>query len=335
MRHFPIFLSVVFVLRNQSESIEEILTDATATVAPLANDYELIVIDNASEDNSVAILQELTGEGRLPNLQAYVLAKEVDMATAAWAGIENALGDFICAIDPLADDIGFLPLMLEKAVGGIDLVFANNEKKQRGTFAYRMATAIFNGLYRCLHGINADKDAPHYRLLSRRVATFILQYTQPSVAYRNLPVIGGFTRTNLSYNSTPRGRRAKKLPESIDRGIRLLTTATKAPMRLVTSLSLFGSIANLCYSLYVVAIWLFKEDVEAGWASISLQQSGMFFLFSLVLLILGEYILHIESLSSRGPLYHLAQEFSSAALTRKEKLNVEEVINRRQSPSQE
>ena len=59
-------------------------------------------------------------------------------------------------------------------------------------------------------------------------------------------------------------------------------------MRLVTSLSLFGAIANVVYSIYVVSIGFFKTDVAPGWISLSLQQSGMFFLISLVLLVLGE-----------------------------------------------
>jgi hypothetical protein len=97
-------------------------------------------------------------------------------------------------------------------------------------------------------------------------------------------------------------------------------------MRLVTALSMFGAAANLAYSIYVVAVGIFKADVAPGWTSLSLQQSGMFFLISLVLLLLGEYILHMASLSNEGPLYHVAQEFTSARLTNREKLNVEEVV---------
>jgi uncharacterized membrane protein YqaE (UPF0057 family) len=96
-------------------------------------------------------------------------------------------------------------------------------------------------------------------------------------------------------------------------------------MRLVTSLSLLGAVANLIYSFYVVMIGFVKADVAPGWVSISLQQSGMFFLISLVLLVLGEYILHMADLSHEGPLYHVAQEFTSARIIRREKLNIEEV----------
>jgi hypothetical protein len=95
-------------------------------------------------------------------------------------------------------------------------------------------------------------------------------------------------------------------------------------MRLVTSLSLFGAIANLVYSVYVVGIGLFKADVAPGWISLSLQQSGMFFLISLVLLVLGEYILNMVSLQNEGPLYHVGQEFTSARMMHREKLNIEE-----------
>ncbi len=95
--------------------------------------------------------------------------------------------------------------------------------------------------------------------------------------------------------------------------MRLLVSTTRAPMRMVNALSLFGAVANLAYSVYVVIIWLFKPDVAPGWVSLSLQQSGMFFLISLVLLVLGEYILAMASASNDGPLYHVAQEFTTPA----------------------
>jgi hypothetical protein len=117
--------------------------------------------------------------------------------------------------------------------------------------------------------------------------------------------------------------RTKRLGDSIERGTRLLVTTTRAPMRVVTALSLFGAVANLAYSGYVVAIALFKDDIAPGWVSMSLQQSGMFFLISLVLMVLGEYILNMASLSNEGPRYHVGQEFTSARMTRRQRLNVE------------
>ena len=62
MTYFPVFLSVVLVLRNQSAELHAIIEQMTTTVAPLVSDYELIIVDNASDDDSVAALKQLTGE---------------------------------------------------------------------------------------------------------------------------------------------------------------------------------------------------------------------------------------------------------------------------------
>lgn len=56
-----------------------------------------------------------------------------------------------------------------------------------------------------------------------------------------------------------------------------------------------------------------------------MQQSGMFFLISLVLLVLSEYVLHMTNLSNEKPLYHVGQEFTSVRMTHREKLNVADI----------
>jgi polyisoprenyl-phosphate glycosyltransferase len=328
MAFFPVFLSVVFVVRNQSDDIEKILSDAATGISSLVSDYELIIIDNASDDNSVSVLKNLTGENGQPNLQVYALTKEVDADTASWVGLENALGDFVAVIDPWVDDVGFLPEMLDKAVSGADVVFANNVQKPPQSLAYRNAYTVFNRLYKWFNDINLAQEAPQYRVLSKKVVNFILQHPQPEITYRHLPATGGFARANLSYSAVPKVSHPKHLWESIDRGMRLLVSTTRAPMRLVTSLSLFGAVANVVYSIYVVSIGFLKADVAPGWISLSLQQSGMFFLISLVLLVLGEYILHMASLSNEGPRYHVGQEFTSARMTRRERLNIEEAASK-------
>lgn len=324
MASIPVFLSVVFIVRNQGSQINEIISGAAAGISALVSEYELIIVDNASDDDSVAVLKALTGEKGEPNVQVYALTKEVDSDTASWVGLENSLGDFVAVVDPMVDDIHFLSEMLDSAMRGADVVFATNQQKPPQSLAYKMGYAVFDLLYGYFNGINLAKEAPQYRVLSKRVVNFILQHPQPSITYRHLPATGGFARVNLGYSAPPKSGRTRRLGESIDRGMRLLVSTTRTPMRLVTSLCLFGAAANLLYSFYVVAIGLLKPDVAPGWISLSLQQSGMFFLISTVLLVLGEYILHMTSLSNEGPLYHVGQEFTSARMTRRDKLNIEE-----------
>lgn len=327
MAQFPVFISVVLVVRNQAQKLVTTVEETAGSIRDLVSDYELIVVDNASIDDSVKVLKGMTRAEGQPNMQVYALTKEVDDDTAAWVGLENALGDFVVVVDPMTDDVHLIPQMLQKSIDGVDIVLATNRQRPKQGWAYRAGLECFNALYKYFNGIHLGNEAPHYRLLTKRVVNFILQHSHPEMTYRHLPVTGGFARFNLTYSSPPKTSHTRHLGESFDRGMRLLVSTTRAPMRLVSALSLFGALANLLYSVYVVAIAMFKPDVAPGWVSLSLQQSGMFFLLSLVLLVLGEYVLHMSSLTNEGPLYHVAQEFTSERMTRREKLNVEEVAS--------
>ena len=99
-----------------------------------------------------------------------------------WVG--KCIGSFVAVIDPLAEDVGFLSAMLDKAVSGTDVVFANNQQKAAQSIAYRGAYAVSNGLYKWFNDIDLAKEAPQYRVLSKRVVNFILQHPQPSIIYR-------------------------------------------------------------------------------------------------------------------------------------------------------
>lgn len=323
MTRFPIFLSVVYVLRNEAEQVASLLLAATQQLENLVDDYELIVVDNASEDMTLSVLKALTGIDGLPNLQIFSLTQEVHFDVAAWVGLQNALGNHIAVLDPLTDDLSVLPQMLQSSVDGVDIVFAANRRRPAQSLAYRAAHAVFAGLYRLLHGIDLSTEAPPFRLVNRRVVGYLLQHPQPAMTYRHLGATGGFTRKRLDYSADPAGARQRRLSESIDRGMRLLLSTSRTPLRLVTGLALFGAFANLAYSAYIVAIAFFKEDVAPGWVSLSLQQSGMFFLLSVLLLVLGEYVLHLVRISNDGPSYFIGQELTSTRMGRDRKLNVQ------------
>ena len=143
---FPVFLSVVFVVRNHSANIEKLLSDAATGISSFVSDYELIIVDNASDDESVAVLKKLTGENGLPNLQVYALTKEVDADTASWVGLENALGDFVAVIDPWRTTSGSCRKCWRRQSAAPMSSSPPMRKKLAQSLAYRGAYVVFDGL---------------------------------------------------------------------------------------------------------------------------------------------------------------------------------------------
>ena len=318
-----IFLSAVLIVRNQQNTISDYLTNSISILEHLATDYEIIVIDNASTDDTVQKLRALASNNGLPNIQVSALTKEVDFEVAACAGIESCLGDYVAVLNPLYDDFNQIERLVDAAISGVDVVFAYNEKQPRTTLPYRACAELFNLLYKTTKNIDIAKDSPQYRLMSRKVVNYILQHSSLSASYRHLPITGGFSKQTVNYTASVDHIRPRRLNESFDRGIKLLISSTRAPIRLANFLCVFAAFANIIYSLYVVFIAILKSDVTPGWITLSLQQSGMFFLISLVLLILGEYVANIIQLNGNNPGYHVANEFNSVKISRHEKLNIE------------
>jgi len=317
-----IFLSIVVVVENQQKNLEQILVNTSNVARQCSSEHEIVVVDNGSKDGSVDLLRSLCGEDGIANLQVYCLAKKVEKDVAAWAGVENALGDYVAVIDPTEQDIGALPDVLAASMGGADVVFGASRNPSRESIVYRIASSMFSVAVKRLLAINPKQEMPFFRVLSRKVINYMLQHEASGLSYRWLPATSGFRKATVTYDSSIQPLRRNVFNE-IDRGIRLLVSSSFGPMRLVTTLSLFGAAMNLLYSLYVIAVALFKEDVAPGWVTLSLQQSGMFFLFSLVLLVVGEYVLHMAQLASHAPSYYVTDEFSSAVISRQKRLNVE------------
>ena len=84
------------------------------------------------------------------------------------------------------------------------------------------------------------------------------------------------------------------------------------------------SVLTVIYGIYVVVYWLTHESVAAGWASLSMQISVLFFFLSLVLAVMSEYMQQILENIGRRPLYFYTTQSNSSMMSYAPELNVAE-----------
>jgi len=311
------------VVQGWSDRAEEIVADAARQVDGLVSDYEIVLVDNASGEDSADRYRAITRAEGLPNVQIYRLLNEVQQEIAAWAGVENSLGDYVLVYDPFHESLEPLADALNAIAQGREIVLLVNTASHSEVAPRRLMRRGYGRLFRMLSGIDLPVQASQFRLMSKRVVSYLLQQPRPAARYRTSPAVAGFATQVIRYHAPRRAGARHSFGRQARHALSLLVSNTTALLRITSGLGLFGAVLNMLYSIYVVVISLTRSNVAAGWTTLSLQQSGMFFLFSLIVFVLTEYAIDHLRNSRTGTAYFLIDEMSSAVLTRRERLNVE------------
>ena len=195
----PALLSIVFTTQNDDSKIHGIISQIEDIVSRIASDYEIIIVDNGSTDNTSNILQLLTSENGKSNLQVYTLAGRVDDFTARWVGIENAIGDIIAAIDPRHGDINHLELLAREAASGNDIVLTMRTfPRGRKSFLRTLTYKAFGVATKVATGLDLDSYSTSLISISRKVINYLLQFPDPQIKFRNIASTTGFKRTSIA-----------------------------------------------------------------------------------------------------------------------------------------
>jgi polyisoprenyl-phosphate glycosyltransferase len=315
-----VFVSVVISVHDRANKISNEILSVSNAIKDLVEDYEIIIVDNGSQDSTFKVLSSLTRDNGLANLQVFSLLENVNSDAALWAGIENSIGDLVLTLDPEVHDIDLLESMLALFEDGKEIVFAS-AKREKHFFNY-----IYNFWSRLIiafTGVDIKKDNSTFRVMSRSVVNYISKCPQPVQFFRYLVYKSGFSIGRLSYNKLKSKKTGSSLFDRLDKGLRLMTFSSKKSMRVVNMVSLLAAFANVIYSFYVLGIVFFKENVAEGWATLSLQQSGMFFVISMVLFFIGEYLLAALNSLNALPDFNIVREATSDIIKHKQTLNVD------------
>jgi len=318
------FISVIVRVRDAESWIEAAIERIAAVLDRDFEYYELVIIDDASADGTRQAIEAL--QKRLRNIQLYCLARRSGDNIAIVAGLDHAIGDLVVTLDPRLDPPEIIPRMVDATAGGIEIVYGLPLGRSEGLGIYEFLFARFLRALARLNQIDVPNALSSYRLFSRSVLNFMLESANRHRTLMIAPAMSGYAYTVLEYDrlaappSTSRSRliRWRAAVKAID----LIFSSSVIPLRLVTLISLGISVLTLLYDIYILLIVLLKHDVANGWASLSLEVSGLFFLVCIVLAIMGEYLAQVLQMASNRPIYQVARQAQSATMTLTRDLNV-------------
>jgi glycosyltransferase involved in cell wall biosynthesis len=170
-----VLVSVVSPICNAESWIGEYLQAISALLAHEYKDYEIVLVDNGSTDNTVAVVEQLQQE--LRNIQLYSLARSIPHESAFVAGLEQAIGDVVITLDAAYDPIDLILEMVQLAYSGVDIVYGlrSDRLSQKGGFSlYNWLSQIFFRFYRQITKENLPIAASTLRLYTRRAINSFL-----------------------------------------------------------------------------------------------------------------------------------------------------------------
>ena len=149
-------LSVVIPLLNEQNSLEELIVKISSVVKKLELNYEIILIDDGSKDDSWKSIIEITSSNK--NVKALRFLKNYGKSQALSAGFKASKGDVIITMDAdLQDDPNEIPelyrLVKEEQ---FDLVSGWKKVRHDSYFSKNIPSKVFNWAARVTSGIKLN-----------------------------------------------------------------------------------------------------------------------------------------------------------------------------------
>jgi dolichol-phosphate mannosyltransferase len=307
-------VTTVSILRNHAAVLPSFVEEVTTILADHYANYEVLLIDNGSTDATQQVVRNLLG--RYPCVRYAQLTRPSDDETAIMAGLDAAIGDFVVTLNPDYDPPALIPAMVDQCRSGGDLVLGVNRDPATPGFGYLVMRRAFLVLARWLIGVDLTTDTTGFRALSRQAVNALVKVRSRRRFFPLVVADVGLSTTIYPYSQVHRSgeRRRKSRLRALRAGISILVHNSLTPLRLASTFGLIGSMLSFLYSLYVILVFLFKEDVMPGWTTLSLAMSGLFAVVFLMLALMGEYLGRLLDESTDRPLYHVRNEESSAVM---------------------
>lgn len=303
-----IFVSVVVVVKPGTKDMVNYVTDLSKMLRSHYANYEIVIVDNNASQKEISALANLLDQ--LPCLRIIKLSQQFKYDTALFAGLEVAIGDYVCTVDAMIDPIKDIPRLIE-ANQKDDVVQGVSSAPIKGRLGSQMGRKAFYWYNRKYVGIDIPLHATYFASYSRRAINSLTSIGRNHRHIRHLARKVGYGYATQEYAPTQNPGTQRSLRTGIVEALEITTSYSTHPLRFVTWLGVFAGIVNVLYAFYVVYINLVSKNVAPGWTSTSMQLSLMFFVLFMIMVILAEYVGRILAESHREPTYYIADELVS------------------------
>lgn len=284
-------LSVVVPVFNEHEVIRITMDRLRQVLERLDITYEVVVVDDGSIDNSVAILTGLRQEW--PQLRLIRLRRNSGHQAALLAGLLRAGGAYVVSIDAdLQDPPELIERMLNVAhAEGVDVVYAVRARRASDTLWKRWTADLYYRLMGHLAASPVPRHVGDYRMLSRRTIELIRQLPERAPVLRLIIPWLGLPNAVVEYERQPRaaGRTKYSVAKMTLLALDSVTAFSAAPLRLATWLGVGG--IGLCAVLALIAFGAYLSDITVpGWTSLYVAVLFLAAVQLLCLGLMGEYV---------------------------------------------
>ncbi len=296
-------LSIVIPVFNEEENIETLHARLTTVLRDLCDEYEIIYVDDGSQDRSQVMLQRMETED--VHVTVIELARNFGHQVAISAGLEHSRGRAVCIMDAdLQDPPEILPKFLATWQEGAEVVYAiRTERKE--WWGKRLAYALFYRLLQRVANIKMPLDAGDFCIMDRCVVDQLVQMPERNRFVRGIRSWIGFHQVGVAYERHSRhaGRPKYTFKKLVYLALDGLISFSHTPLRIITLLGFSVSLLSFLVALFYM---IKKFTLGVGVPGFTTLVVSIFFLAGIQLMtigVIGEYIGRISDEVKRRPLY--------------------------------
>ncbi len=304
MRHANINLSLVIPVYNDQEVLGELNKRLLEVIPGICNDFEIILIDDGSKDNSWQEIKRLKNENQ--KIVGLKLTRNFGQANAIAAGLDHAKNEFIVIMDSdLQDPPEFIETLLDKCIETDSDMAIARRASRKDTWLKRTLSKWFNKISYKATSIKVKQGMGVFRVMKKEAHDKIKHVEEVTGTRLSLLYWGGFDYVTADLDRDERfaGSSGYTVRKMFSLAMDRIFSYSIWPLRLATMLGVITAIISFIYGIYLIVRQLVLNISVPGWTSTIVLIIFLFAINFIILGIIGEYIGRVYLESKNRPKY--------------------------------